>query len=115
MRKLARKANAKPNLKKEFGQAIQSSKLEYTQKQEAEMNMKRVNIARIGEGQVHGEDDAIAMRPYQASLTCTVSGSELFVLSRVDFYRTFKQSTSSWNHSLHQAKLKEEEYVKRCR
>lgn len=92
-----------------------SSKMEYTQKQSASTNFKRVKIALIGEGQVHGEDDAITMRPYQASMTCTKSGSELLILSRVDFYRTFKGSSLCWNHSLLQAKLKENEYIKRCR
>ena len=31
---------------------------------------KRVNIAIIGEGRVYGDDDAIAVRPYQSSLRC---------------------------------------------
>lgn len=48
-------------------------------------------------------------------MTCMLSGSEVLVLSRVDFYRTFKNSAVSWNHSLRQAKIKEREYVKRCR
>ena len=55
------------------------------------------------------------MRPYQASLICNVADSEVLVLTRVDFYRTFKMSTDSWRNAVKNAKSKELEYVKRCR
>ena len=41
-----------------------------------------MKIAIIGEGKVHGEDDAIALRPYQASLICNMNNSELLVMTR---------------------------------
>jgi len=44
-----------------------------------------------------------------------MTDSELLVLSRVDFYRTFKLSNDSWKHAVRQAKLKEKEYIGRCR
>ena len=46
---------------------------------------RKVKIALIGEGRIHGEDDAIAMRPYQASLICSVANSELMILTKTDF------------------------------
>ena len=55
------------------------------------------------------------MRPYQASLRCTLNDSELLVITRVDFYRMFKQSQESWKNAVKQAKDKENEYLKRCR
>ena len=54
------------------------------------------------------------MRPYQASLVCNVADSELLVLTRVDFYRTFKHSTESWRMAEKHAKDKEQQYISRC-
>lgn len=54
------------------------------------------------------------MRPYQSSLVCNVAESELLVLSRTEFYRTFKHSTDSWRNAVKVAKAKELEYIKRC-
>ena len=36
-------------------------------------------------------------------------------MTRVDFYRMFKQSQESWRNAVNQAKLKEKEYISRCR
>ena len=55
------------------------------------------------------------MRPYQASLTCTVAGSELLIFTRTDFYRVFKAQSDSWKYALKYAKQKELEYINRCR
>jgi len=55
------------------------------------------------------------MRPYHSSLKCTVTSSELLVLSREDFYRTFKLSNESWKNALRQAQRKEALYISRCR
>ena len=63
---------------------------------------------------MHGEDDAISNRVYQSSLICHTSGSELFVMSKADFQRTFKASSEAWKRALHHAKLKEHGYVSRC-
>lgn len=78
------------NQRNEFGNGIEATKVEFAQKQAPFTAFKPVKIALIGEGQIHGEDDAISMRPYQASLRCTLNDSELLVLTRVDFYRMFK-------------------------
>ena len=78
-------------------------------------DFRPVKIALIGEGQIHGEDDAISMRPYQASLRCSLNDSELLILSRTDFYRTFKASEQSWRNALRFAMLKEGEYISRCK
>ena len=74
-----------------------------------------VKIALIGEGQIHGEDDAIAVRPYSATLKCNMADSELLMLPRVEFYRTFRHSQESWNEAVAGARMKEKEYIKRCR
>ena len=50
-----------------------------------------VSLALLGERRIHGEDDAIAMRPYQASLVCSLADSEVYILTRIEFYRMFKQ------------------------
>ena len=77
---------------------------------------KRVKIALLGEGRIHGEDDAIAMRPYQSSLICNVASSELLSLTRVEFYRTYKQSVNNcWQEALRLAQIKEFAYIQRCR
>ena len=75
--------------KNSFGTGIVATKLKYWQKAAAFSDNKRLRISLIGEGRMHGEDDAIAMRPYQASLICNMAGGELFILSRNEFYRTF--------------------------
>ena len=98
-----------------LGKGIETTKYEFNQKQAVFPEFKSVKIALIGAGQVHGEDDAIAMRPYQASLKCTVSGSQILVLSRSEFYRMFKNQQECWRSALSQAKTKEKEYIKRCR
>jgi len=98
----------------EFGQGIDAAKIKYWQKAAAFTDNKCVRISLLGEGRIHGEDDAIAMRPYQSSLVCNVAGSELLVLSRTEFYRTFKHSTDSWRNAVKVAKAKEIEYIKRC-
>ena len=69
----------------------------------------------IGEGRIHGEDDIIAERVYQASLTCNVKESELLVLTQADFYRVFRQSEDSWLNAVKHARNKEKEYLIRCR
>ena len=98
----------------DFGH-IKSAKTDFIQKSSILPIYKRVNIALLGEGQIHGDDDAITMRPYQASLICTVADSEVLVLSRTEFYRTFKLSADGWKQAVRQAKLKENEYLRRCR
>ena len=98
----------------DFGSGIDSAKIKYWQKAAAYSDNKRVSIALIGEGRIHGEDDAIAMRPYQASLICNRAGGELLMLSRIEFYRTFKHSSESWRNAVKVSKIKELEYIKRC-
>ena len=75
---------------------------------------KPVKIALLGPRQIHGEDDVFAMRPFSATLRCTKPDSELYVLNRADFYRTFKLSQDSWIFAFEQAKAKEKMYIKRC-
>ena len=55
--------------------ATYKTRAEKTMFKEKEKNLathkyKRVKIAIIGEGRVYGDDDAIAVRPYQSSLKC---------------------------------------------
>ena len=76
--------------KNNFGQGIEGVKMKQKNKEASFTDNKNVKIALLGEGRIHGEDDAIAMRPYQASLVCSVAQSELLVLTRVEFYRTYK-------------------------
>ena len=47
-----------------FGHGIQSTKIEYSNKEAAFSDFKRIRIALIGEGRIHGEDDIIAERVY---------------------------------------------------
>ena len=63
---------------------------------------------------MHGEDDVIGQRPNQSTLTCNVADSELLVLTKMDFYRTFKHADSSWKNALKHAKKKEQTYILRC-
>jgi len=49
---------------------------------------------------VYGEDDAIAMRPYQTSLVCNLADSEVYILTRVEFFRMFKQSAECWKNAV---------------
>ena len=98
----------------DFGSGIDAAKIKYWHKAAAFYDNRRVSIALIGEGRIHGEDDAIAMRPYQASLVCNRAGSELLILSRIEFYRTFKHSADSWRKAIKVSKSKELEYIKRC-
>ena len=79
-------------MKNQFGTGIKSTKMEYSQKEAAFSDFKNVKIAYIGEGMLHGEDDAIEDRPYQASLICNIAGSELFIFTKVEFYRAFKSN-----------------------
>ena len=62
--------------------------------------MKPVKVAILGEGRTHGEDDAISMRPYKASLVCSKNDSELLILTREQFWRIFKNSPESWKAAL---------------
>ena len=71
----------------------------------------RIKIALLGQGQLHGEDDAISERPYQSSLICNKSGSEIFMMTKADFLRTFQLSQDSWRKAVKHAKLKEHAYV----
>ena len=48
-------------------------------------NNKRISIAFIGEGSVHGDDDCIAMRPYSTSLVCSTSESEVIMMTKENF------------------------------
>ena len=89
--------------------------MQFTQKEALYTDFKRVKVALLGEGRIHGEDDAIALRPYQASLICSVSGSEAYELTRAEFYRAFKTQSDCWKTALKSAKEKEVEYIKRCR
>ena len=43
---------------------MESTKVEFKHKKFQQNVYKRVKIAMIGMGQIHGEDDAITMRPY---------------------------------------------------
>ena len=96
-----------------FGRGIESTKIQYSNKEAAFSDFRQVKIALIGEGRIHGEDDTIAMRPYNASLICSVANSELFVMTRKEFQRIFKQS-EAWKNALKHAKSKEKEYIGRC-
>ena len=64
---------------------------------------------------MHGEDDAISMRPYQSTLTCTENNSEIYIMQRNEFYRTFKTSPEVWKRVVHHAKAKEQYCLVRCR
>ena len=64
---------------------MESEKIVFKQSKFRQFAYRRVKIGLIGEGQIHGEDDAISMRPYQASLRCTVPNSEVLVLARETF------------------------------
>lgn len=68
-------------------------------------------MALIGEGQIHGEEDAISMRPYQASLRCHATG-ELLALDKKKFQNMFKECA---NGALEHARIKEKKYLERCR
>ena len=94
-------------MKNQFGTGITSTKMEYSQKEAAFNDFREVKIAYLGEGMLHGEDDAIENRPYQASLICNVAGSELFIFTKVEFYRAFKNKQDSWTNAVRQAKEKE--------
>ena len=54
----------------------------------------------IGEGRIHGEDDAIGERAYKSSLICNVADSELLIMTRVEFERMFKSTTECWNNAV---------------
>ena len=83
--------------KNNFGQGIAGVKMKQKNKEAYFIDNKNVKIALLGEGRIHGEDDAITMRPYQASLICSVANSELLVLNRAEFYRTYKNGvTECW-------------------
>ena len=60
---------------------VDATKVEFKQTKFRQNAYKRVKIALIGEGQIHGEDDAISMRPYCATLRCHSHG-ELLALNR---------------------------------
>lgn len=47
-----------------FGQAQETSKIEFRRKNTPCNDLKSVKIAILGERQIHGDDDAFAMRPY---------------------------------------------------
>ena len=78
-----------------FGQAIESVKMKQKNSEAQFSDNKNFKIALLCEGRIYGEDDAIAMRPYQSSLICNVANSELLVLTRVEFYRTYKHSLNN--------------------
>ena len=69
----------------------------------------------IGEGQLHGEDDAVALRPYQSSLRCNTPHSEVYILNRLAFFNMFKSSTACWTQTLSLTQLKETKYSTRCK
>ena len=75
---------------------------------------KRVTFALIGEGRTHGDDDAIAMRPYTSSLKCNVPEGVVLILGRAEFQRIFKSSNASMKRAINRAKEKEMTYVGRC-
>jgi len=73
-----------------------------------------VTVALIGEGRSHGDDDAIAMRPYTSSLKCNVPEGVVLILGRAEFQRIFKGSNANMNRAVKRAKEKEMTYVGRC-
>lgn len=81
----------------EFGQGIETSKIEFKRKNTPCSEFRSVKIALLGERQIHGDDDVFAMRPYSATLRCSKANSELYVFKRAEFYRLFKLSHESWN------------------
>ena len=96
-----------------FGRGIESTKVRHVNKEAAFSDYKHVKIALIGEGRLHGEDDCIALRPYHASLICSVADSELYTMTRKEFYRIFHMS-DNWKNAMKHAKAKEKEYISRC-
>ena len=78
--------------KNRFGDGIECTKIDYAQKDAAFQDYKYVKIALLGEGRLYGEHDAVADRPYKSSVICSVADSEMLVLSKTDFQRTFKSS-----------------------
>lgn len=90
-------------------------KLEYGQGLGKAKTVQKLKIAFLGSGQVHGEDDAISLRPYQSSLLCTENHSEVFVMLRNEFYRTFKVTAETWKFVVEHAKAKEQYCIQRCR
>ena len=93
---------------------IESTKIEYQQQAAAFSDYRQVKIALLGEGRIHGEDDVVAQRPYQASLICSLNDSELYVWTRADFQRAFRPG-EAWTSAVSHAQAKEVEYVDRCR
>ena len=65
---------------------------------------KRIKVAIICEGQIYGDDDAIAVRPYQSSLKCITPEAQALALSRGEFQRTFRASYESKRSAINQAK-----------
>ena len=55
------------------------------------------------------------MRPYSSSLICSAAGSELFCITRAEFYRMFKTNSDQWQKALSFAQQKEKELIKRCK
>lgn len=85
------------------------------QNEAPEVENKRFSLALLGKGRLHGEDDAVSMRPYSSSLICSKAGSEVFRLSRVEFYRMFKSNSDCWAKAMKFAQEKENKLIRRCK
>ena len=76
--------------------------------------LQKIKLALLGPGQVFGEDDMIAERNYSSSLVCNANGSQLYAMSKSEFFRIFKSNAEAWKLMFKIAKKKELEQMKRC-
>ena len=91
---------------------IQRTKMEYGyHRDEEERVTKNVKIALIGRGQVFGDDDVTMQRAYQSSLVCSENDSEVYLMPRSEFFRTFRQNPDVWKRVADLIKHKQQYYL----
>ena len=66
-----------------------------------------MKLAVVGFGQVIGDDDIIAERPYNSTITCIKNDSFMYLMPRADYIRLLKRSGDCWNMALNISKQKE--------
>ncbi len=70
-------------------------------------------IALVGAGQMFGEEDVLAERPYQTTVTCKSNTAECFVIKHDEFFRKLKTNTESWKMIIMLSMEKEKAFFKR--
>jgi hypothetical protein len=67
--------------------------------------LNEVKLSVLLRGQLCGYEDALSARLYTRSLSCKSIKGSVFVISKEDFIKAFKQNAKTWSTLLTMAKL----------